>query len=81
MKVSSSKEAQMSSVAPPAVPPVVSPTPAPRPWIAGALSLLAVFLGFLGLPAVAWVLTGEWVPEMLVFGLGACLVAGIAQVR
>ena len=47
----------------------------------GAITLAALSLGFFSLPWVAWVLTGEWVPEMLVFGLGAVIVGVVAQHR
>lgn len=49
--------------------------------MSGPGTLGALGVAFFSLPWIAWSLTGEWVPEMLVFGLGAVIVALVAQNR
>lgn len=52
---------------------------AASPKLAGLLGLGALSLAFLGLPLVAWGLTGEWVPETAAFGASAAVVGLVAR--
>jgi len=49
--------------------------------IEGPLTLAALGVGFFSLPWIAWTLTGQWVPEVLVFGVGAVVVGVVAKNR
>jgi len=49
--------------------------------IGGPVTLAALGLGFFSLPWLAWSLTGQWVPEVLVFGVGAVVVGVVAKNR
>lgn len=50
----------------------------PAPGVAGLVTMGVLLPGLTGL---AWLLTGELVPELGVFGLGALLVGAIARQR
>ncbi|HCH66955.1 MAG: hypothetical protein CL927_04245 [Deltaproteobacteria bacterium] len=51
------------------------------PELAGAMPLGMLALAFCALPAGTWLISGHWVPEVMVFGLAAGLVALVSRNR
>jgi len=52
-----------------------------KPDLAGALPLGVLGIAFCALPAITWLISGHWVPEVMVFGLAAGLVALVSRIR
>ena len=63
--------------------PVGATTPdvAAVPGPAGALPMGVLGVAFCTLPVMAWLVSGHWVPEAMVFGLSAGLVALVSRRR
>lgn len=70
----------------PLAPLLVEAVPAVQPrlppsWARGPSAMLGLALMLGGLVALTWGLTGRWVGELGVFGLGALAVGGVAWAR
>ena len=60
---------------------VAPPEVVAAPGLAGALPLGVLGVAFCALPVITWMVSGHWVPEAMVFGLAAGLVALVSRIR
>ncbi len=58
-----------------------APDVAAAPDLAGALPMGVLGVAFCTLPVMTWMVSGHWVPEAMVFGLSAGLVALVSRRR